>query len=212
MLLYHAVHLTAAITHHASAQSAIQSFWLLMPLQREPLVRGHWMYHAFADRHCLVHVYCSLLLLVVLLLLQRELMVRGHWMYRALDTALATGRKKKAKKGKDDDDAEETEEADDGKPPYVSELPSGDSLKHPRQLWVCGSDVDNDRYDNCYQVQQIDRCVRVSWVQWTVGRMWAVAFICLGLGAGAERRHGSGFTICPLLCMRCETYKTCCAA
>jgi hypothetical protein len=73
-------------------------------------------------------------------------------MYRDLDTALAAAQ---------DEETKSKKKNDDGKLPYVPELPSGDSLKHPRQLWVCGSDTDNDRYSNCYNVQQIDRCVRI---------------------------------------------------
>jgi hypothetical protein len=86
-------------------------------------------------------------------------MVRGHWLYRDLDTALAAEPMAKGTKG-EDEDTEEKE--DDGTLPYIAELPSGDNLKHPRQLWVCGSDADNDRYSNCYRVQQIDRCVCVT--------------------------------------------------
>jgi hypothetical protein len=89
--------------------------------------------------------------LLLLLLLQGERKVRLHWMYRAVDTPLAAGPKEaydsktgQKKKGE----------------AWVERLPSGEYLVHPRMLWVCGSEQDNDQYNNCFPLASIDRCVQ----------------------------------------------------
>lgn len=100
---------------------------------------------------------------MLLLLPQGERCVRLHWMYRAVDTPLAAGPK------------ESTD-----KEPYVAQLPSGDHLIHPRMLWVCGSEEDNDRYNNCFPLASIDRC----------GVMSVVVAVLSGLNAVLSAQRG----------------------
>eukprot|EP00878_Enallax_costatus_P043580 GHUV01051605.1.p1 GENE.GHUV01051605.1~~GHUV01051605.1.p1 ORF type:complete len:232 (+),score=29.78 GHUV01051605.1:468-1163(+) len=72
-----------------------------------------------------------------------EYMFKGHWFYEDIDTAIAAKpRDQKYSNG-------------------IPELPSGDHLGHPRQLWLCGSDSDNETYTNTYHIGVINKKVKI---------------------------------------------------
>ncbi|KAF8062783.1 CMT3 [Scenedesmus sp. PABB004] len=76
---------------------------------------------------------------------QGERMFRIHWMYRDIDTPVAAAPKGGGRAG-------ET---------VQRVLPTVGHLGHPRRLWLCGSEADNERYENCYPLESLDRKVNV---------------------------------------------------